>query len=47
MNQRTAKLLKKFATLKRERPRPLRRWWTTLTRAQRALERVRIREEVA
>jgi hypothetical protein len=47
MNQKTAKLLKKVANQRRERSRALIKWWNALTRAQRAAERVRIREEVS
>ncbi len=46
MNQKTARLLTKWATANKKNPRHVRRWWVTLTRAERTVERVRIEKEL-
>ena len=46
MNQKTAKLLKKWAGHESDKPRDTRRWWLRLTRSQRAVERAKIRQEL-
>ncbi len=43
MNQKTAKLLKKWATTDGTKPREVRRWWLALNRQQRTAEGRRFR----
>ncbi|MGH8458019.1 MAG: hypothetical protein ACRESV_01605, partial [Nevskiales bacterium] len=47
VNQRTAKLLKKWASSTKKPSRGLKRWWNSLNRNQKAVERRRIRAEIA
>lgn len=46
MNQKTAKLLKRWASVAGQKARDVKRWWLTLDRHQRAAERRRMREKV-
>lgn len=43
MNQKTAKLLTKWSSHASKQPREVKRWWLSLNRAERAVERRRIR----
>jgi hypothetical protein len=47
VNQKTAKLLKKYAVVTKKDPRELKRWWNTLTHTQKGAERKKIEAEVA
>ncbi len=46
MNQKTAKLLKKWASTAAKKPREVKKWWQSLNRLERAAERRRIRAEL-
>lgn len=46
MNQKTAKLLKKWARATSKPPREVKRWWMTLDWQTRTAERIKIRREV-
>ena len=47
MNQKTAKLLKKYALQTKKELREVKRWWNELTHTQRGAQRKKIEAEVA
>lgn len=47
MNQKTAKMLSRWASKSGKKERELKRWWGTLDRKQRAAERKKIHEALA
>jgi hypothetical protein len=47
MNQKTAKLLKKYALQSKKELRAVKRWWNTLTHTQKGAERKKIEVEIA
>ena len=46
MNQKTAKLLSRWASKSGKKERELKRWWLTLDRKQREAERKKISEAI-
>ena len=47
MNERTTKLLKKWASVTKKESRELTRWWLSLNKFQRTAERKKMKAELA
>jgi hypothetical protein len=47
VNQKTAKLLKKYALQTKKELREVKRWWNTLTHTQTGVQRKKLEAEIA
>jgi len=47
MNEKTAKLLKKFASATSQNEREVKRWWHTLNQHERASERKKMQDRLS